>query len=152
MCDWFDPAYKAGGPIRSCINFALQMQNEYDIFILTGNKDLNDTEPLKGIISDQWQTYRDNIRVYYNGGGMSQSFWKKIINEIQPDFIYLNSVFSRPYTIQPMIYCKLSGIGAKLIMSPRGMLRPSALQFKSTKKKLFLSMLKGLGIHRIIHF
>ena len=33
MIDWFDPAFKAGGPIRSCVNFVAQLHNEFDIYV-----------------------------------------------------------------------------------------------------------------------
>ena len=46
LSDWFDPAYKAGGPIRSAVNFVKQMKDDYEIFILTSDRDLNDMKPL----------------------------------------------------------------------------------------------------------
>jgi hypothetical protein len=64
MTDWFEPGYKAGGPIRSCVNFAAHMKANYEIFILTGDRDLGDKEPYKEIKSDAWQDL-DGIQVFY---------------------------------------------------------------------------------------
>ena len=51
--------------------------------------------------------------------------------------------------------CCCSGekkIRARVVLSPRGMLRESAIKLKSTKKKLFIALLNRLRIPEQIHF
>lgn len=45
MVDWYAPGYKAGGPIRSAVNFADQLENELDVYVLTTDRDLNEPSP-----------------------------------------------------------------------------------------------------------
>lgn len=154
MIDWFDPAYKAGGPIRSAVNFVQHMEEEYDLFVFTGNTDLNQTAPLTGIVSNKWVEYSRNVKVFYADRDHQRlSSIRKMMDFVQADFIYLNSVFSTSFTIFPLLL-KLRGLigRAKLVLSPRGMLRPSALQFKPLKKRVFLFALKITALPSAIKF
>jgi hypothetical protein len=56
-------------------------------------------------------------------------------------FIYLSGLFNFHSNILPIILVRLSG--KRLIISPRGMLKPNALN-KSKKKLLFLTFVKFL--------
>jgi len=148
MTDWFEPGYKAGGPIRSCVNFAEHMKAHYEIFILTGDRDLGDKEPYKEIKSDAWQEV-DGIHVFYaSPTRQSYASLKKIVSSIRPDFIYLNSLFSQRFTIFPIVMHWLGGLKSKLVLAPRGMLKASALNFKKTKKEIFLSVFKMGGLQK----
>src|SRR4051812_27875022 len=40
--DWFVPAYKAGGPIRSIANMVRNMSDEYAFYVVCGAKDLGE--------------------------------------------------------------------------------------------------------------
>ena len=151
--DWFEPGYKAGGPIRSCVHFVHQMKGRYSIYVFTTDRDLNDKEPYAGVASDSWIEYDKGVKVFYCSP--SQLSWgtiRKQINEIRPDFIYLNSMFSRYFTIYPLLMRRLRLMNSKMVLAPRGMLKDSALQFKSSKKKVFLSAFRNLQLHRLIHF
>jgi len=151
--DWFDPAFKAGGPIRSCVNFAMNEGDTYDIFIFTSDRDLGDDKPFKGIQSDQWLNYKKEIKVYYaSAGSLKLKFIRSVIESIQPDFIYLNSVFSRAFTIYPLLLKRFYGVNGTVVLSPRGMLKPSALNFKPVRKKLFLWLIKKFGVTRSVRF
>ena len=153
FADWYEPGYKAGGPIRSCVNFARHMQGSYDVFVFTGDRDLNTSEPYEGIPLDQWTTGAGGEKVYYASAG--RSGWSTIRREIRaigPDFIYLNSMFSLKFTIFPLLISRLSGLSEKVVLSPRGMLRSSAVQFKIWKKKIFLQSFRLLGFSRSVRF
>lgn len=153
MADWFEPAYKAGGPIRSCVNFVEHMAGDYLIYVLTSDKDLHETESLPGISTDRWIDYSDSVKIFYaTPECRSMRKIKQLINHLNPDYIYLNSVFSKSFTIYPLLLKRFGYFQAVLVLSPRGMLRNSALQFKKVKKKLFLQLFKLLGIHRRIIF
>ncbi|WP_431212332.1 glycosyltransferase family 4 protein [Puia sp. P3] len=153
FADWYEPGYKAGGPIRSCVNFARHMQGSYDVYVFTGDRDLNTPEPYEGIPADQWIIGGGGEKVYYASPG--QLGWSTIRREIRaigPDFIYLNSMFSLKFTIFPLLISRLSGLSEKVVLSPRGMLRSSAVQFKIWKKKIFLQSFRLLGFSRSIRF
>ena len=44
--DWYLPAYRAGGPIRSIANLVAALGDEIDFRIVCGNRDLGDSQDL----------------------------------------------------------------------------------------------------------
>lgn len=150
--DWYEPAFKAGGPVRSCVNFAAHMKEDYDIYIFTGDRDLGDTKAFSEIETNRWLE-KDSIRLFYASPGALN--WENILVQIQkikPDHIYLNNMYSRYFTIYPLLMNRLGLIKAKVVLSPRGMLKSTAVQYKSGKKKLYFRLLKLLKIPRRIVF
>ena len=147
FCDWYAPAFKAGGPIRSIVNFADRFKDHYDIHIFTSDRDINEKRPFKHIEADQWLE-RDGFHIwYYSPGTMTYKKVKSVIAEINPDKIYLNSMFSN--MIKPIMAAHVSG---KLIIAPRGMLRRSALAVKPIKKFIYLRLLKLMGFAPYLSF
>ena len=55
--DWYLPAYRAGGPIRSIANLVAALGDEIDFRIVCGNRDLGESEDL----ASQSQ-HLDNLR------------------------------------------------------------------------------------------
>lgn len=153
FADWYEPGYKAGGPIRSCVNFVQQMQADYQIYVFTSDRDLGSYQPYTSVRTDEWYQANENISLYYCSPRNLN--WKNIRQQlisIAPDFIYLNSMFSPRFTIYPLLISKWTRARFTIVLSPRGMLRESAVQFKSTKKKIFLHGLRWFGLHRNIRF
>ncbi len=151
--DWYEPAFKAGGPIRSCVNLAGQLSPFYDIYILTGNKDLGSESLLSGVEFNCWVHHAPGIQVWYGDPGkMNVHFIKSMINSLAPDFIYLNSMFSKLFTLNVITAHRQSKSLAKLILAPRGMLKPSALAVKPLKKKIFFFIVKLLNTYNKVHF
>lgn len=150
LTDWYEPGFKAGGPIRSCVNFAAHMKEDYDLHVFTGDRDLGNLTPYNEIETDCWLD-KEGLKIYYASPAALN--WESIlvqINQIKPDYLYLNSMYSRYFTIYPLLMKRLGLIKSKIVLAPRGMLQGGAIQFKSGKKKLFLSVLNGLGIPRHI--
>lgn len=152
LADWYEPGFKAGGPIRSCVNFTGYMKEDYDIYVMTGDRDLGDKQPYNNIEANKW-VCREGVNIYYAGPSMiGWSLLLAQIRNIQPDFIYLNSLFSKYFSIYPLLMKRLGRIDGKIILAPRGMLRESALQFKKSKKKVFLRTLRGLKMQHLVTF
>lgn len=150
--DWYAPGFKAGGPIRSCVNFAEQMKEDYDLFIFTGDRDLGDKQPYPQIEQNHWME-RDGVQVFYASPAVLN--WESILvhmRRIKPDYVYLNSMYSRYFTIYPLLMKWLSIIKAQAVLAPRGMLKSTAVQYKTGKKKIFFQFLKLLNIHHKIIF
>ena len=147
FCDWYAPAFKAGGPIRSIVNLVDRFKDQYDMYVFTGDRDINEKKPFKNIIADQWLQQEGYHIWYYSPGTMSYKKVKAVIAEINPDKIYLNSMFSN--MIKPIMAAHASG---KIIIAPRGMLRRSALAVKPIKKFIYLRLLQLLGIGKNLSF
>jgi glycosyltransferase involved in cell wall biosynthesis len=149
--DWFAPAYKAGGPIRSCVNFSYAMSNDYNIYVITSNTDIGGE--VLDVKSNQWIEYDKNIKVQYlDGENRTTDSLLKLIKEVNPNMIYLNSIFSFYYSIVPLYLFFRKKVDSKIIIAPRGMLHKGAIQYKKLKKKNFLNILNLLGITKQLYF
>ena len=141
LTDWYEPGYKAGGPIQSCRNFAMAMSSDYSIWILTSDRDLGDAQPYENIKTDTWINGSEGPKVYYaSPGRLGLKKMREIVEDIQPDYIYLNSMYSLNFTLLPLWLLFRKKIRAQFVISPRGMLQEGALKFKSLKKKIFLKV------------
>ncbi|HET6992814.1 MAG TPA: glycosyltransferase, partial [Bacteroidia bacterium] len=95
------------------------------------------------IKSDGWNVLADGKRVYYiSAGQLNKETISKLLSEEKYDAVYLNGIWSQAFTAWPMKELKRSKFKGKVIVAARGMLAPSALEIKSTKKKLYLHLAK----------
>src|SRR5450432_386713 len=153
LTDWYEPGFKAGGPIQSCRNFAEAMKEDFEISILTSDRDLGEAQPYPGIHSNQWILRPPGISVYYATIQLlSPKKLSGLIHDFQPDFIYLNSMYSFRFSVLPLLFNWRNKITAQVVLSPRGMLQQGALHFKTRKKKLFISLLNFMGVPQKIRF
>jgi glycosyltransferase involved in cell wall biosynthesis len=142
--DWYEPGFKAGGPIRSVANIVNALKDEFEFYVLTSAFDLGETEPYPDIELDQWFD-KDGVMIkYMSRGNMKSAAIKGNILEINPDILYLNSLFSKLYTLVPMSLVKKIPI----IIAPRGMLGAGALEIKKVKKSLFLRITRLMRFYK----
>lgn len=149
--DWFDPAYKAGGPIVSVINLVKHLSQFCEFYIITSSKDYLSTDKLGVTEFNKWINYNEDVKVNYLDRG--KVGFKRVLNEIKlvnPDLIYINGIFSFKYSILPLICAKLKL--KKVIISSRGMLALEALKIKPLKKRAYLLVAKSLGLFRNVLF
>lgn len=151
--DWYLPGYKAGGPIRSVANMCGHLKNDYHFRIVTANTDLHETTPYKNISPDVWTKGPDGTDVLYlSASHRRYKDIQRIITEERADIIYLNSVFSKTFTLFPLLVRKRLFPTRKVVLAPRGMLGSGALNIKPLKKKLFLLNAKIMGLYRNIRW
>lgn len=150
--DWFVPGFRAGGPIRSVDNLARLLSGYTDIFIFTGDRDLKDTDSYNQVTLNDWMNYAPGIQVFYaSPAEQNRNRVKKEISIIQPQAIYINSLFSKNFAIMPLLAARSFPV-IKTVLSPRGMLRSTALAFKPLKKRLFLNYARLTNLFRNVHF
>jgi glycosyltransferase involved in cell wall biosynthesis len=151
--DWFSPGYKAGGPIASCINFIQLMKHDYAIYVFTGNTDLGETIPYKDIVPDTWIEAGGGYKIFYAQTkqlGLQQI--KAVTAAVNPDFVYLNHLFSPKFVVYPL-WLKWKGIiTSKVVICPRGALYKSALSVKPYKKIPFLKLFRWMRIPEKVRF
>ncbi len=129
------------------------MHELYSISVITSDTDLGESKPYEGIPANQWITRTPGVQVYYAAQkSLTAALIKDLIDSENPDFIYLNSMYSVRFTLLPLYHFWRKKIRAKVILSPRGMLRESAIGSKSTRKKLFIALLNSLQIPSKIIF
>lgn len=146
LTDFFPPGYRSGGPARSCYNLTIGLAEALPIRVITPNTDLGQQQPYANVISDKWISVIEGANVYY--ASSKEQGLKSILRKLQqnnPAIFYLNSMFSIPFTIYPLLFHWLGWIKGRVVLAPRGMLKPTALQFKPLKKRAFLTLFKLLG-------
>jgi glycosyltransferase involved in cell wall biosynthesis len=152
MADWYLPGYRAGGPIRSVANVAERLEDALDIHIFTTDRDHGCDAPYAGIEVDRW-VRRSGHRVYYaSPASLRWGGILDVIRAVRPDHLYLNSMFSRYMTVYPLAMRRLGLIRCPILLAPRGMLMDSAMAGKSARKRIFIFLLRTLGITRGIRF
>lgn len=145
VTDWFDPAFRAGGPVRSAVNLIDHLHEEYSFKIICGSVDYGETNELKEIQTDTWTDWQGKAEVYYMSVlKQSRKHIFRLLDETGADILYVQGIFSRTFSILPLVWWKQAKHG-RLVVAPRGMLYSSALQIKWLKKRLFLLVTKTMG-------
>lgn len=151
--DWFLPGDKAGGPVRSCVNLIAHLGNEFEFSVITRNTDYMSVTPYAKVKSDAWNTLEDGTRVYYISSAQLQpETIMRLLQEENPEVIYLNGIWSQPFTAWPLRARKKLRSHAKVVVAARGMLAPAAMAIKKTKKRAFLMYAKFTGLFREVVF
>jgi glycosyltransferase involved in cell wall biosynthesis len=153
LVDWYLPGYKAGGQIQSCANLTAALRNTFDIFVLTSDRDLGEDHPYKGITTNAWTESPYGYSIYYlSPEKTSYRSIKTIIQKLNAETLYLNSMFSLHFTIMALVAAVYTSINIRIILAPRGMLHEGALRFKSIKKQFFLKAFRLLRLQKNIIF
>ncbi len=136
----FCPAFRGGGPIQSIANLVNSFHKEYEFYIVCSAYDLNQSVPMDGIVTGQWQQWENKCLVYYWDAHIL-NFYKlfAISKFVNPDIIYLNGVFSIFFNLLPLAFLK-----QQFVIAPRGMLFEEALAQKAIKKGLYLNVFKKI--------
>lgn len=148
--DWFFPAFKAGGPIRSIANLVDHLHESFDFYIIAGDRDLGDKESFENIELNKWIS-KENFKIIYLAPVFQKtSKYRSLFKEIQPEIIYFNSLFSYQFTLKPFSALKKEKV--QFLLSPRGMLGRESLNIKKYKKHIFIRIAKLTGFFRSIHW
>lgn len=147
LTDWYLPAYKAGGPVRSVAALIHHLRNEFNFFVLTADTDAFDEKPLP-VETGKWTNGNYGEKIFYLPGKISKARLSEVIESIEFDHLYINSFFSKPFSIYPLLLQKQGKIKQPIVLAPRGMLHTGALAIKAGKKKIFLALTKLGGLHK----
>ena len=143
--DWYLPAFKAGGPIISINNIVNNLAEFHDFYVVTSVADLGGELVVEKSDFNKWKKLDENHNVIY----LNRPLFSigKLINEIKPAIIYVNSVFSFKFSILPIVLAKKNKNIKRIIVAPRGMLGEGALKIKSLKKKNFILLAKIFNLY-----
>ena len=153
LTDFFPPGFRSGGPARSCFNLSVGLGQSLPVRVLTRDRDLGSPLPYPQIPPNRWLAFAAGVEACYLSP-QQQGFWsiRRYVRQSPGAVLYLNSMFSLPFTIYPLLAHWLGLLSGRLVLAPRGMLKASALQFKAGKKKVFLALFRALGWHKSIVF
>jgi glycosyltransferase involved in cell wall biosynthesis len=149
LLDYYEPAFNAGGPLRSVRNFVQVFREQYDFYVITRDRDIRSTEPLPGIVHGRWND-RDGCRVrYLSAAERNPVVIARLAREVDPSFFYLNSLLSPLFTVSFLVMRRLRMIPHQpVLLAPRGELAPSALRLKRWKKLPYLTLARWFGFYK----
>lgn len=149
--DWYLPGYKAGGPIQSIANLVAHLKDDFEFSIITQDTDYCETEPYKGIKSNEWNILNDGIRVYYfSSDRLTRANVRNLIRKEKFDAVYLNGIYSVYFTLYPLYFLRKKC--ANVVIASRGMFAESALGVKKAKKRVFIRTVKILRLFENVVF
>lgn len=128
------------------------LADDYNLKIITRDRDQLQDKPYENIKTNQWND-SENCKIYYKTTNPS-SFTDyraliTIINNIQFDIYYLNSLFAFSFSVKIMLLRAFGLIPNKhVLIAPRGEVNKGALGIKSFKKRVFLLFVKLIGLYK----
>lgn len=148
ILDYYLPAFKAGGPLRSIANLIDALGGEFDFHVLTRDRDQGDAVPFAGVEAGRWID-REGYRVLHlPPPELGLRSLRRRVSELDCDLIYLNSFFSR-LTRNVLLLRRLGLLPrVPVILAPRGELAPQALGLKRRKKAPYLRLARAVGLYR----
>lgn len=147
ICNYYLPGYKAGGGLRTIVHMVERFASEFDFRIITFNHDADDV-PFSGVKTNDWNEVGKAQVFYLSKDAAKLSKLRELISQVNPQLIYLNSVFSI-LTVFLLTLRKLKLIGeVPVILAPEGELSDGALQLKARKKKAFVRFAKSAGLYK----
>lgn len=145
------PAFKAGGPIQTISNLVTAIGDEFEIRIITTDRDSTDKLKFSNIETDNWQKVGKAYVYYSSPKNISYSKFSNLINDTPHDVIYLNSFFDLHFSIFPLIYKKWSNDKkTPVILAPRGEFSSGAIEIKSLKKRIYIIFANILNFYKNI--
>jgi glycosyltransferase involved in cell wall biosynthesis len=149
--DWFLPGTLSGGPVRSYANLIEHLNDDFEFYIITRNRDYGSDEAYKGITPNTWTDFNDSTKIYYiSEDQLNRTHLKDIINSVTFDIAYINGIYSWYFSILPIVFLKK--IKKPIIVSARGMLNSQAFSVKKRKKKIFLALAKLVRLYNGVIF
>lgn len=153
LIPYYFPGYKMGGPQSSVSGMVHNLGNEFNFLILTSDRDMGDEKPYPNIPAKTWLDRVDHFIYYVPRNLFTLFFLLREINRTPNDFLYLNSFFHPIFSIAIAAASKIGIIRAgKLIIAPRGELFDEALNFKRTKKRIYLWLASKFGIYKNVRW
>ncbi len=142
------PGYQAGGPIRTLSNMVDRLGEEMDFRIVTQDRDVNDQVAYPGIDAAGWNPLGQSRVRYLPKPQITLRTLVRIIREVSPDVLYLNSFFDPLFTQRVLLLRRLGRLAnIPVVLAPRGEFSTGAIALKGRKKNLYLRASRWLGLY-----
>jgi glycosyltransferase involved in cell wall biosynthesis len=133
-------------------NLVEELGNEFDLWIVTRDRDHTDTAPYVGVPLDEWVEV-GKAKVFY-GRPRALRPWRlaHLIKSFEPDLVVLNSFHSQ-LTITYLTLRRLKrSLQSPILLAPRGEFAPSAMLIKKTKKRAYMGIAKFTRLVAGVHW
>lgn len=141
LCNYFEPGYRGGGPIRSMVQVVDTIPDGVHLTVVTSDRDLGDRAAYPGL-SGTWVTRGRAGVLYLNPVSVRQlSRLGRYLRRRPYDLLYVNSLFNPLFSLVPIAATRVKLIDARrILIAPRGELSAGALSLKAGKKRHFLRL------------
>ena len=149
--DYYLPGTHAGGALRSLANLIDTLGEEFDFRVITRDRDWLSDQRYPGITPGVWESVGRAKVMYLAPEHIRPATLRRVIADTPHDVLYLNSLFSRVFTLSVLGYRRAGLIPSKpTVLAPRGQLTPGAMGINKGKKAFFLSLARVAGLYRDI--
>lgn len=130
------------------VNTVERLGERFDFWIVTRDHDgKDDKTPYTTVNINEWNRVGTANVFYLSQNNLKFSKIRQLIEEIDPEVIYINSIFAT-FTVFVLLLRKLKKIKTvQVIVAPCGELSADALRIKKTKKKVYLEFAKRLKLY-----
>jgi len=144
------PGFKSGGPIRAISNMIARLSAQFEFFVVTRDRDATDRQPFPGIEHNRWHRVGD-AQVFYCAS-ITSSVLLEALRDAKPDLIHLNS-FSDTLT-RVLLWLRRMGKldDIPVLLAPRGEFSAGAMRIRRTKKRLYGTLTKLVGLYDNLHW
>lgn len=149
ICDYFLPGFESGGAMRTLVNMIDRFSDRFDFRVITRDHDgPHNLTPYENVGIGEWNELGNCRAFYLSRSAVRAGTIKRLIAEVRPDAIYLNSVFS-PLTRMTLFMRRFGRLGGiPVILAPEGELCVGALTLNPKRKAVFLAGAKTIGLYR----
>jgi glycosyltransferase involved in cell wall biosynthesis len=145
--NWYLPGFRGGGPTRSIANMVDRLGDEFDFRIVTMDRDVHDSCPYESIAADEWNKVGKAQVFYVSPTPKLLWTFSRLMRETPHDVLYLNSFFSRTFTLIPLLVRGFGRVSSPpVVIAPRGEFSEGALKLKCWKKVPFTRLARWLGL------
>lgn len=147
--DYYLPGHKSGGPLRSVSNLVASLGGEFEFCVVTRDRDLGDAVPYDGVRPGVWQAFGGGMVLYASPGWRTAWGLFRLLRGGQFHLVYLNSFFSRLFSMFPVWLGALGLTPARrFLLAPRGEFGAGALSLKARRKRIYLGLIHVVRVYR----
>lgn len=149
ICDYFLPGFESGGAMRTLVNMIDRFADRFDFRVVTRDHDgPHNLKPYDSVNIGEWNDL-GNCRAYYlPRSAVNSGTLRRLIADVRPDAVYLNSVFS-PLTRKTLFLRRFGRLGdIPVVLAPEGELCVGALTLNPKRKAVFIAAARAIGLYR----
>lgn len=154
LTDYFWPAKYTGGPVRVLTNTVSALGDRMRFRVLARHADDGPNPAMDALPASRWTRF-GRARVMYLPATLKGTLQvARTCIRARGDVIYLNSIFSRPYSMLPLLLKRLGLLraAAAVVVAPRGEFGEAALAIKPRRKRVYLALARALGLFDGVRF
>lgn len=153
LTDFFWPAKFTGGPVRVLTNSVSALGDRVGFRVLAGHADDGPNAEMDALPASRWTRFGRARVMYVPGTARGARLIAQTCMRADGDVIYLNSIFSRPYSMLPLLLNRLGLLRpAAMVVAPRGEFGAAALRIKPVRKRIYLAIARTLGLFDGVRF